>query len=195
MIKNNIFIGLILSFAIIAQLSLSSGADWLQYAKPEVESGQWWRFITGNFIHLNWRHFTLNAFALIVIIYLFPKILFFRELLLVLLLCCLSVTIGLWIFFPSIYWYVGLSGALHGLLVTMLFLDLAAEKSALNIGLLVLLLVKLIWEIQVGPLPGSEVTAGGSVVVEAHILGSSGGIVLAICFLSKKYLKNKNISA
>ena len=195
MIKINLFVGLILALALLAQLSLISGADWLQYAKPEVDSGQWWRFITGNFIHLNWQHFALNAFALIAIIYLFPKILLFRELLLVLLLCSLSVTIGLWAFNPSVFWYVGLSGALHGLLVTLLLLDIAAGKSALNIGLLVVLLVKLFWEFRMGPLPGSELTVGGSVVVEAHFFGSMGGFVLGICFLSKKLFKNKKMSA
>lgn len=194
MIRINFFIGLILVFALLAQLSLISGSDWLQYAKPEVDSGQWWRFITGNFIHLNWQHFALNAFALIAIIYLFPKILSFRELLLVLLLCSLSVTIGLWAFSPSIYWYVGLSGALHGLLVTLLLLDIAAGKSALNIGLLVTLLIKLFWEFQMGPLPGSELTIGGNVVVEAHLFGSLGGLVLGVCFYSKKFLKNKKMS-
>ena len=194
MIKNNLFLGLILALALLAQLSLFGGSDWLQYAKPEVDSGQWWRLITGNFIHLNWQHFALNAFALTAIIYLFPKILSFGELLLVLLLCSLSVTIGLWAFNPSIYWYVGLSGALHGLLVTLLLLDIAAGKSALNIGLLVTLLVKLSWEFGMGPLPGSELTIGGSVVVEAHLFGSLGGLVLAICFYSKNFLKNKKMS-
>ena len=193
MIKINLFVGIILALALLAQLSLVIGSDWLQYAKPEVDSGQWWRFITGNFIHLNWQHYALNAFALIAIIYLFPKILSFRELLLVLLLCSLSVTIGLWAFNPSIYWYVGLSGALHGLLVTLLLLDIAARKSALNIGLLVTVLIKLFWEFWMGPLPGSELTVGGSVVVEAHLFGSLGGLVLGICFYSKKYLKNKKM--
>lgn len=194
MIKIYLFPGLILALALLAQLSLISGSDWLQYAKPEVDGGQWWRFITGNFIHLNWKHFALNAFALIAIIYVFPKILSFRELLLVLVLCSLSVTIGLWVFKPSIYWYVGLSGALHGLLATLLLLDIAAGKSALNIGLLVALLVKLFWEFRMGPLPGSELTVGGSVVVEAHLFGSLGGLVLGICFYSKKSLKNIKMS-
>lgn len=194
MIKKYLFPGLILALALLAQLSLISGSDWLQYAKPEVDGGQWWRFITGNFIHLNWKHFALNAFALIAIIYVFPKILSFRELLLVLVLCSLSVTIGLWAFKPSIYWYVGLSGALHGLLATLLLLDIATGKSALNIGLLVALLVKLFWEFRMGPLPGSELTVGGSVVVEAHLFGSLGGLVLGICFYSKKLLNNIKMS-
>jgi len=193
MIKNNLFLIIIFILALLAQLSLKSGADWLQYARPEIEAGQWWRFITGNFIHLNWRHLVLNALALVAIFYLFPSILSFTELLLVMLLSSIAVTLGLWLFNPSIYWYVGLSGALHGLLVTLLILDIAEGKSMLSIGLLILVLIKIVWEIWFGPLPGSEFTAGGRVVVEAHMFGSLGGLVLAVCIVCKNFNKNKKI--
>ncbi len=173
----------------LAQLSLLFGVDWLQYAKPEIETGQWWRLLTGNLIHLNWRHFAMNALALIVIYLLFPNLLKSTGLFLVFLLSSLSVTLGLWMFNPSIYWYVGLSGALHGILMTLLILDFVASKNVLNIVLLILVIAKLVWENLMGPLPGIESTAGGPVVVEAHFYGSFGGAIIATCFLIKKYLK------
>ncbi len=189
MFKNNIFFITILLSSVLAQLSLLFGVDWLQYAKPEIETGQWWRLLTGNLIHLNWRHFAMNALALIVIYLLFPNLLKSTGLFLVFLLSSLSVTLGLWMFNPSIYWYVGLSGALHGILMTLLILDFVASKNVLNIVLLILVIAKLVWENLMGPLPGIESTAGGPVVVEAHFYGSLGGAIIATCFLIKKYLK------
>ena len=193
MVKSNIFIITVLLCSVLGQLSLQFDIDWLQYAKPEIETGQWWRFFTGNLIHLNWRHFAMNAIALIAIYFLFPSILKTSGLFLVFLLSCLSVTLGLWMFNPSIYWYVGLSGALHGILLTLLILDFAVSKHVLNIALLFLVIAKLIWEGLMGPLPGSESTAGGPVVVEAHLYGSLGGIIIAVCFLARKYNINRQL--
>ena len=191
MIKNSIFVMEILLSSVLAQLTLQFGIDWMQYAKPEIEAGQWWRFITGNLIHLNWRHFAMNAAALLVIYCLFPNLLKPSGLFLVFLLSCLSVTLGLWMFNPSVYWYVGLSGALHGILVTLLILDFVASKQVLNVALLILVAAKLVWEAVMGPLPASESTIGGPVIVQAHVYGSIGGAIIAVCFLIKKYSVNR----
>jgi len=185
--KINIFIVVIILWAALSQLTLLLGVDWLQYAKPEIEAGQWWRFVTGNLIHLNWKHFAMNAVALIVIYQLFSNLLKARALFLVFILSCLSVTLGLWLFNPSVYWYVGLSGALHGVLVTLLIVDNITRKHILNNALLIIVIGKLVWEAYMGPLPGSEFVAGGPIVVEAHLYGAFGGIIIAACFWFRKY--------
>ncbi|MCZ6565540.1 MAG: rhombosortase [Gammaproteobacteria bacterium] len=185
--KINIFIVVIILWAALSQLTLLLGVDWLQYAKPEIEAGQWWRFVTGNFIHLNWKHFAMNAVALIVIYQLFSNLLKARALFLVFILSCLSVTLGLWLFNPSVYWYVGLSGALHGVLVTLLIVDNMTRKHILNNALLIIVIGKLVWEAYMGPLPGSEFVAGGPIVVDAHLYGAFGGIIIAACFWFRKY--------
>lgn len=189
----NLFLGGVILTAILMQCSLLLDIDWFQYSKTEVNNGQWWRFITGNFIHLNWRHLILNILAMSAILYLFPKLLTSQEKLLILLLCGLSVTMGIWLFSPYIHWYVGLSGALHGLLVVLVILDIIQSKSMLSIGLLLLLIVKLFWESKIGPLPGSELTVGGNVMVEAHLFGSLGGLILTIVFIFKSFAIHKNM--
>ncbi len=173
------------------QLSLMSGNDWLQYARPDIEAGQWWRFLTGNLVHLTWRHFAMNMLALVAIFALYPHSLKFNSLFLVFLLSCLSVTLGIWMFSPEIQWYVGLSGALHGLLITLIILDFAAHKHLLNIVLLIAVIAKLAWEGMMGPMPGSESTAGGPVVVQAHLYGFLGGLMIAICICI--FSKNKKL--
>ncbi len=183
MIKNSYLVFLILLCSMLAQFSMQLGTDWFQYSRSDIEAGQWWRFFTGNFIHLNWRHFAMNAVGLIVIYALFPKILRPNTFLLAVVLCSLAVTLGLWLFSPLVYWYVGLSGALHGVVVTLLILDYVRSRSLMTVALVLLVLAKLVWEFTMGPLPGSESTAGGPVVVIAHLYGALGGLLFTMCLL------------
>jgi len=72
-----------------------------------------------------------------------------------------------------------LSGLLHGTLAAGLMEKLRKpDREALI--LMLLLLAKLAWEQFSGPLPGSESTAGGTVVVDSHLFGALGGVVAAI---------------
>lgn len=176
-----IFLLSVVTLCLLAQLSLRFEVDGLQYSRQAIGEGQWWRFITGNFVHLSWRHFAMNIIALGAIYALYPNNLNAKSWLLVLLLCALSVTLGIWIFSPDIHWYVGLSGALHGLLVTLLIIDYVEHKHVLNILLLLGVIAKLIWEGMMGPMPGSESTAGGPIVVQAHLYGFVGGVLISVC--------------
>ena len=193
MIKKDIFLYSILLICIVLQLTLLQEYDWFQYSKVEVESGEWWRLVTGNLIHLNWRHLAMNAVALIAIYYLFPRLLLTAELFVVFLFCCICVTFGLYLFNPMVYWYVGLSGALHGVLVVLVVLDYLESKKWLTLVLMLAILAKLAWEFYFGPLPGSESTAGGKVVTHAHLYGALGGAILINILLVEKYYKNKKL--
>ncbi len=193
MIKNILFVSAILSLSALAQLSLQTGGDWFQYSQTEISAGQWWRFITGNMIHLNWLHFAVNALAFVVIVMLLPDIMRWGELFVVFLLCCFGVTLGLWVFSPSVYWYVGLSGVLHGVLVVLLLLEIVAGKQLWSITLFVLVLLKLIWEGLFGALPGSESTVGGPVLVQAHSYGAVTGVVIFFVLQCKKYINNRKL--
>ena len=187
--KKTIFILTILIICVVAQLSLSLGADWLQYSRPDIEAGQWWRFISANVVHLNWRHFAMNAVALVAIYALYPNVLNTKGWLIAFLLNSLTVTVGIWLFSPLIQWYVGLSGVLHGILAMLILIDYTSNKNKLNILLLLILVAKLIWEGVMGPIPGSETTAGGPVVVQAHLYGFFGGLLLAVSSLQFMYKK------
>ncbi len=191
--KNSYFVLIILILSILAQFSLKSGIDWFQFARAEIEAGQWWRFITGNLVHLNWRHFAMNAVALVAIYILFPDVLKITGWVLVFLMCCLTVSICIWLFNPEIHWYVGLSGTLHGLMVVLLLLDFITHRNLLNVALFLILLAKLVWEAWMGPIPGSEQTAGGPVIVQTHFYGFIGGLLSTISILFFTYNKNKKL--
>ena len=82
---------------------------------------------------------------------------------------------GFWFLDRQLVWYVGLSGVLHGMLLAGLVAGWAERKTE-SLLLAALLLAKLIYEQFMGPLPGSESTAGGAVVVNAHLYGAAGGL-------------------
>jgi hypothetical protein len=71
-----------------------------------------------------------------------------------------------------------MSGLLHAVLVAGVasrIRDAPSESLALG----VIVAGKIAWEQLAGPLPGSELSAGGPVVVNAHLYGAIAGIVAA----------------
>jgi rhomboid family GlyGly-CTERM serine protease len=90
-----------------------------------------------------------------------------------------AIDAGFWFFYPELEWYVGLSGVLHGLLVAGLFAGLVQrDREAVILTLFVI--AKLAWEQLAGPLPGSESSSGGVVIVDAHLYGAIGGLAGAL---------------
>ncbi len=152
--------------------------EWLRFDRQGIRSGEVWRLLTGHFVHLGGPHLALNAAGLALVWYLVGDAYDVRRWALVCLLSVLTMDIGLWVFDPDLQWYVGLSGLLHGILAAGLIV--ALEKPDIEtLALLLLLIGKLAWEQFGGPLPGSEATAGGRVVVDSHLFGAIGGAVAA----------------
>ena len=46
--------------------------------------------------------------------------------------------------------------------------------------ILALVMAKLLFEQLIGPLPGSETTSGGPVVIDAHLYGAVGGVIAVL---------------
>ncbi len=85
-----------------------------------------------------------------------------------------TMDIGFWFLNPELYWYVGMSGLLHGLLVAGIIARIQKIDAETTV-LLLLVIAKIGWEQFSGPVPGSESTSGGPVVVDAHLYGALGG--------------------
>ncbi|MGB5719736.1 MAG: rhombosortase [Woeseiaceae bacterium] len=151
----------------------------LRFDRPGILEGDWWRLISGHFVHLGGAHFALNAAGLGLVWYLVGKSFNGSRWLLIVIACLLGMDLGFWFLKPEISWYVGLSGLLHGLLAAGLAEKLRQPETETFI-LAALLLGKLAFEQLSGPLPGSEGTAGGPVVVDAHLFGAVSGVLAAI---------------
>jgi hypothetical protein len=93
-----------------------------------------------------------------------------------------AIDLGLWFGAPQLEWYVGLSGLLHGMLAAGIMAGLADRSTeALLLGVIVA--GKVAYEQFAGPLPGSEATSGGAVIVDAHLYGAIGGAVTAAALI------------
>jgi len=170
---------LVLLLAGLLALGGETSQQWLRFDRTGISSGELWRLASGHFVHLGWPHFALNGAGLLLVWYLVGDVFDWIRWILIGVFTVITMDIGLWLFAPELMWYVGLSGLLHGILAAGLMEKLRKpDKEALI--LMVLLLAKLAWEQFSGPLPGSETTAGGAVVVDSHLFGALGGVVAAI---------------
>ena len=150
----------------------------LRFDRTRIAAGAWWRLLSGNFVHLGASHLAMNLAGLALVVALVWRRFGAADWALITLISSLLVGAGLYLLNPGIGWYVGFSGTLHGLLVAGSLADLRHYPRSAGV-LLALLAGKLLWEQYAGALPGSEATAGGRVVVDAHLYGAVGGLLVA----------------
>ncbi len=150
--------------------------QWGQYEREALASGEFWRLITAHLVHLGWGHLWLNVTALVMMAALFDTVMTAADWVLASVLCALTIDIGLYVLQPEIAWYVGLSGMLHGLIIVGA-VALIRSVAPLGYALLLAVVGKIVWEQVVGPMPFSESTSGGPVLVDAHLYGAVGGLL------------------
>ena len=172
-----------LAAGLVAILSVALQAAGLDAAcawdRAAIADGEVWRLVSGHFVHLSWSHLFLNLAGLALIAWIVGGAWPWQGWLLVSLACLASIGTGLWILNPELAWYVGLSGLLHGLLAAGLVAGIR-RREAESAVLAVLVGAKLVWEQLAGPLPGSEGASGGAVIVDAHLYGAVGGVLVAV---------------
>lgn len=176
MVRVALFPGLIMLLSLFFAFGGPAARLALQFDRTGIRDYEMWRLVTGHFVHLGWAHFVLNIAGLALVWLLFGACFSARQWAAILLLAIAGIDIGLWFFDPGLVWYVGLSGALHGMLAAGVVA--AAMRGSTESAVLGFLLVgKLVWEQILGPLPGSAGIAGGDVVVNSHLYGAvSGGL-------------------
>jgi rhomboid family GlyGly-CTERM serine protease len=144
----------------------------LRYERSAIAAGQWWRLVTGHFVHLGLEHAVLNGLGLALMWALFARDYSRRAWLVVLAGAIAGVDLGLWFRDSTVEWYVGSSGVLHGVLAAGALAHL--RRGELDGWIIAVFLVaKLTYEQLVGALP---LTQGGAVVVDAHLFGVLGGL-------------------
>jgi rhomboid family GlyGly-CTERM serine protease len=155
-----------------------AGREWLRFERTGIAAGEAWRLLTGHLVHLGVSHTLLNLAGLVLVWVLVGRTFSTRQWLWIMAGSVAAIDLGLWFGSPSLEWYVGLSGLLHGMLAAGIVAGLAA-RSGEAVVLAVVVAGKLAWEQFAGPLPGSEATSGGAVIVDAHLYGVIGGALVA----------------
>lgn len=171
---------------IILGLAGEAGRIALRYERfAIVDNAEWWRLLTGHFVHLGWPHLFLNLGGCTLVWLLFRKDYGQWQWLIILLASVMAMDVGFLWLKPSLDWYVGLSGLLHGLFAAGL-ISWLREGGWEPAVMLAIFGAKIVWEQYAGPLPFTAESAGGPVVVDAHMYGAIGGALAALLLAAIK---------
>jgi len=169
----------IIGISTIIMLTGEPGQEWLRYDRVWIGQGEAWRFLSGHLAHLGWSHLALNGAGLLLVWFLIGETYTTSIWVQITLITVATIDIAFWFLNPELYWYVGMSGVLHGLLIAGIIKRIGSMDAETGI-LLLLLLAKIGYEQFNGAVPGSEATSGGPVVVDAHLYGALGGVLGAL---------------
>ncbi len=176
----------VLWIALFSLSALFQSLGWvgqLRFDRELLEQGDYLLLFSSQLVHLNWPHWALNMLGMAMIALLFGRYGTLGYWLWVIVLSASAVGMGLWWLNPELRWYVGLSGALHGLMIGGIFLEMRTNRFAGG-ALLLAILGKLAWEQLFGASPGSEQLIEGRVVVDSHLYGAVGGAAAAVVWIA-----------
>ena len=154
----------------------------LRYDAAAIAAGEWWRLLSGNFVHLGWWHLALNEMGLLVLVLLCPEPLPWSVWVRRLLLLGVGMSLGLYWFVPGTHWYVGMSGVIHGLFLLGLVRPVLHDRDLIAAGCIAYLVGKIAWELYSGVPVSDEQAIGGKVLVESHLYGTLSAIVYGLIF-------------
>ena len=156
-------------------LAGKSGRALLRFDRGALAQGQWWRLATAHLVHLDLRHALLNTAGLVLMWALFARDYTPRRWLMVTLAAVAAIDAGLWFADSTVLWYVGSSGALHGVMAAGAVAHIRRGERGGWI-LAALLALKVLYEQLWGALP---LSGHDPVVVDAHLYGVLGGAAAA----------------
>lgn len=152
--------------------------------------GELWRLLSAHIMHLTWNHLFMNLAGLLFIFFFFGNLLTQKQWLGIMTFSALFISLILLWTQPELRWYVGLSGVLHGLFIAGGMADIKVRPKE-AILFLAFIIGKLTYEQLMGPLPGSEESAGGPVLVDAHFYGAIAGLISMLILRAKKLAQNE----
>jgi len=135
-----------------------------------IEQAEFWRVLTGHWIHFNWQHLLLNGLGLVLCVGITRPNWSISRWIVYNLLLASGISILFTWFNPELGWYVGYSGVLFGLFLLSAFELFKTERiMALLLGLGVCSKVALE---QMSPmtLTTSDII-GVPVIIDAHLYG------------------------
>ncbi|WP_432653812.1 rhombosortase [Shewanella jiangmenensis] len=166
----------------------------LNWQRLQIDSGEYWRLLTGNLLHTNHWHLLMNLAGFWVILSLHHFHYRAAVLVALLVLLCVGEGIGLYLFHSELRAYVGLSGILHGLFAFGAVMDI---NRGLKSGWLLLagLAAKVGYEQWFGASADVSAMIGARVATESHLVGAIVGAALGLAYLGLRKLKQAKVAA
>lgn len=160
------------------------GPELLRYDTRLIQHYQWWRVLSGHWVHANWLHFVLNMSGLVLCVALTDVVWTMWQWLWRILLLTLGISSCLYLWHPQLGWYVGFSGVLFGLYVLASQATLNKQR-LMSITLLCIIGIKISLE----QWSSFEITSAGIIGVpvleDAHLYG----VLLAIIIIIFQYVR------
>lgn len=160
----------------------------LRYSRTAVAHGQWWRLLTGNFVHLGWPHITFDVIGIALLWVLVQEVLNGWRWILTTILGGWAVGLGLWWAWPQVHWYAGLSGIDFTYWIAGA-LALTDQKRWEGPALLVFAGALLGWEQTVGPPPWTTLLLHEPIITSAHLIGSLAGLLIGLALIVERRVR------
>lgn len=158
----------------------------LNFDRYAINNGQYWRILSGHFLHTNYVHLILNSVGLCLIWMLHGDYANYKNFTINFCVLGVGISVLILLFSPHIILYVGLSGVLHGMFVWGSLVDIKHKRLS-GYALLVGVLIKLIDERYfIFSSPSNTLMSDlidATVAVDAHLYGAIIGLVLGLVYM------------
>jgi rhomboid family GlyGly-CTERM serine protease len=185
---------LIIIVSIILALTEPMSSYWFAYDRNQLNNYQWWRLITGHFLHTNTTHLQLNTAGLTLLWALHGHYYKMPCYLIQFFVLWLGTAIGLYLFDEQMQWYVGLSGVLHGLFIIGAYFDIR-QKFKTGWIMLIGVWLKVVHEQIYGASEEVAQLIAANVAVDAHLFGTITGSIIILYYLVSQKLVSKKIQS
>lgn len=150
----------------------------LQYERGPILAGEWWRLITGHFVHLDTAHLAINAFVILAWLYLFDQRESVGTVVWTFLGYALWTSLGLLLLSPDLEWMLGASAITYALISGSAFRAALDGPRPLGLVLLAALGLKLIAEQYWGIGSLFSYYADYPIASVTHVYGIAVGILV-----------------
>lgn len=157
------------------------------FQREKLESGQLWRAITCNLVHLSSNHMFMNLCVYVLTTLIFAAGVSIAAWYGVLAFSSLCVGGGLYFFDSGVSTYVGLSGAIYGMLAFGLLVNL--RNHGLTYFVAYLFVIYRVLSQQTASYDPVEMAdfIGGNVIASAHLIGLVAGNLSAVVWFVSRY--------
>ncbi|MCC5855315.1 MAG: rhombosortase [Idiomarina sp.] len=145
----------------------------LTYERSLILEGQWWRIISGQWVHLSWSHLLMNLLGILLMWFLFAEHAVGWRYVPVVIWIGAGANLGMLVTSPEIGYYVGFSGVLYGMFAWGACHDID-RKVRFGVGMLLGMSLLVTWDYFWG-----TPTSALDLAVAAHFYGVIAGVLLA----------------